>query len=194
VRRVLLILSTTAAVMLFSAPAGALAATSSSPSSSAPAGTACVARALPDGSTAKPVMHCYATFAQAIRVATGGRVSLPATATPESVTPDQLNAGTTGPDASYVLSIDFRNNNFGSPTLTWNESSKCGKFQSATMPSGWNNDISSVANYNGCATTLYNNTNFTGATYSIGKNGSAASLGSFNDEASAQKWCPSAPC
>lgn len=196
-RRALLILSTTAAVVLFSAPAGALAATSSSSAnSSSPANSAspaCVARALPAGSTAKPVAHCYTTFAQAIRAATGGRVRLPANATPRSVTPDQLNAGA-GPDATYVLSIDYKDTHFNGGSLTWNQSSRCGKFQAGSMPSGWNNVVSSVANFNGCATTMYNNTNFSGASFSVGRNGSAATLGSFNDEASSQKWCTSAPC
>jgi hypothetical protein len=93
-----------------------------------------------------------------------------------------------------VLSIDWTNVNFTGDSLTWEQSSKCGSFQASSMPSGWNDVVSSVETFNGCANTLYQNTNFGGNTLSIGRNTSAATLGSFNDETSSQKWCTSKPC
>jgi hypothetical protein len=62
------------------------------------------------------------------------------------------------------------------------------------MPSGWNDVVSSVIAYSGCATTLYHDANFGGAVYRIGVNAAVASLGSFNDQTSSQKWCPIYPC
>jgi hypothetical protein len=187
-KRPLLTLLTLPALLLFIAPATALAA------GTAPAGQACIAQAPPAGSTAMPSVTCYATFAQSISAATRGRVSLPASTPAGSVTPDQINAGPDVASTTFVISIDYLNNNFGGSTLAWFESSKCGSFQIASMPSGWNDVVSSVQTFSGCANTLYQNNNFGTPTFSIGKNGSASSLGSFNDKTSSQKWCTAAPC
>ena len=156
----------------------------------------CVAMAEPAGSTTTPVATCYSTFAASIFAATSGRVKLPASAKPWSVTPDQLNASGDNPPppTTFVLSIDWINTNFAGASLTWEQTSKCGSFQVSSMPSGWNDVVSSVETFSGCANTLYENTNFGGSTFSIGRNSSAASLGSFNDKTSSQKWCTSKPC
>jgi len=154
----------------------------------------CVAMAEPTGSTATPVATCYSTFAASIFAATGGRVRLPASAKPGSVTPGQLNAGAAVPATTYVLSIDWAYTDFTGPSLTWEQSSKCGSFQASSMPSGWNDVVSSVETFSGCANTLYQNINFGGNTFSIGRNNSAATLGSLNNETSSEKWCTSKPC
>jgi hypothetical protein len=177
------------ALLLFSAPAVALAAGTAQSS-----GRHCVALAIPAGSSARPAVTCYATFAQSIRAATRGRVSLPATAAPGSISPDAINAGSLTPTTTYVLAIDYVNTNFSGGSLTWYQSARCGKFQASSMPSGWNDVVSSVALFNGCANTLFANTNFGGSTYHIGRNGSASGLGSFNDKTSSEKWCTTAPC
>jgi hypothetical protein len=114
----------------------------------------CVARATPTGSTARPTMTCYSTFAASIRAATGGRVRLPASAKPASITPDELNAAGAVPATIYVLSIDYAYANFGPPSLAWEQSSKCGSFQASSMPTGWNDVVSSVITESGCANTL----------------------------------------
>ncbi len=154
----------------------------------------CVAQAEPAGSTVTPTATCYATFAGSIRAATGGSIRLPASATPRSVTAADLREWAAVPATVYVLSIDWVNTNFTGGSLTWTQSSKCGRFQASSMPSGWNDVVSSVATYSGCANTLYQNTNFGGSKYSISRNSSAASLGSFNDLTSSEKWCTSKPC
>ena len=78
-----------------------------------------------------------------------------------------------------MLSIDYKDANFGGATLTRTQSTGCGAFQAASMPSGWNDVVSSVVTDSGCANTLYKNINFGGTTFSIGRNNSAANLGSF---------------
>jgi len=153
----------------------------------------CVAVAARPGQAA-PSMSCYRTFAASIRAATRGRVRLPASAKPGSVTPDQINAADVTPATVYVLSIDFANAGYGGSSLTWTQSSKCGAFLASSMPSGWNDVISSVQASSGCATTLFWNINFGSPTYPIAKNGAASSLGVFNDEASSQSWCTAEPC
>jgi hypothetical protein len=177
---------------------GSTAAASTAPSlqDNATGKKYCVARAEPAWSTATPVATCYASFAASIFAATGGRVRLAASVKPGSVTPDELNA--TGddppPPTTFVLSIDWMNVNFTGPSLTWEQTSRCGSFQVSSMPSGWNDVVSSVETFSGCANTLYENVNFGGSTFSIGRNSSAANLGSFNDKTSSQKWCTAKPC
>jgi hypothetical protein len=188
VRRSLLTLVSVAALMLFSAPVALAAGTAQS------SGRHCVAAAVPAGSSARPVVTCYATFAQSIRAATGGRVRLPASAAAGSVTPDQLNAGAASPDTTYVLSIDYDGTNFTGASLTWTQSSRCGSFQAASMPSGWNDRVSSVAAYSNCANSLFKNNNYVTPRYNIGRNGSVGNLGSFSNVTSSEKWCPTSPC
>ena len=72
----------------------------------------CVGEAEPDGSMVTPTATCYATFSAAIRAATGGRVILPATAKPGSVTPAMIDAWNAGPAVMFVLSIDYKDANF----------------------------------------------------------------------------------
>ncbi len=188
-RRSLVTLLSAAALILFSAPTAALAAgTAHSPARH------CVATAVPAGSSVRPVISCYSTFAQSIRAATKGRVRLPANATPGSVTPDQLNAGPVIPDTTFVLSIDYDGINFTGATLTWTQSARCGSFQAASMPSGWNDRVSSVAAFSNCANSLFKNNNFGTPRYNIGRNGSVANLGSFSNVTSSEKWCPTSPC
>jgi Peptidase inhibitor family I36 len=159
-------------------------------------GQYCTAQAEPVGSMATPDATCYTTFSASIRAATGGRVRLPAAAKPGSVTPDEINAAAAAvtPANVFVLSIDYKDINFGGATLTWTQSTACGSFQAASMPSGWNDVVSSVITESGCANTLYKNINFGGTTFSIGRNSSAANLGSFNDQTSSEKWCTARPC
>ncbi len=157
-------------------------------------GQYCTAEAQPTGSPVTPTATCYSTFSGSIRAATGGRVRLPASAKPGSVTPDQLNAGANTPSSIVVLSIDYTDVNFGGPTLTWTQNNGCGSFQAASMPSGWNDRVSSVITRSGCANTQYKNINFGGTTFSISRNSSAANLGSFNDQTSSEKWCTARPC
>jgi hypothetical protein len=103
-------------------------------------------------------------------------------------------AATAAPDTNYVLSIDYKSADFGGSTFTWYQTTTCGSFQQGSMPSGWNDVISSVAAYSGCATTLFHDSNFGQPTYLITVNGNAAHLGDMNDQTSSQKWCHIYPC
>jgi hypothetical protein len=154
----------------------------------------CVARAIPVGTNEHASVRCYGTFGAAINAATNGRVKLKDATTSRSVSSAELTGGSDSPLTTYVLSVDYQNANFGGSTFTWVQSSPCGYYQAGSMPSGWNDVVSSVAAYSGCATTLYWNANFGTPTYHIGVNGSVANLGTFNDKTSSQKWCPVYPC
>jgi hypothetical protein len=105
-----------------------------------------------------------------------------------------IDAWNADPATTFVLSIDYKDANFSGASLTWTQSSNCGNFQAASMPSGWNDVVSSLVTSAGCANTLYQNVNFGGMTVSISRNTSRSGLGSFNDLTSSQKWCTAKPC
>ena len=155
----------------------------------------CVAEAEPDGSMVTPTATCYSSFAASIAAATGGRIRLPASAKPSSITPAQIRAWDAVPaTTTFVLSIDWKDINFTGGSLTWTQSTDCGSFQAASMPSGWNDVVSSVVTSADCANSLFQNTNFGGTRLDISKNTSRSTIGSFNDLTSSEKWCTSKPC
>lgn len=189
----LFLLASIVGLLTYGGLAAASAATTS-PATASHTKKFCVARAQLAESKPAPTMTCYSTFAASIRAATSGRINLPASAKPGSLTPHQLNAGLPGPNTTYVLSIDWTDTGFTGSSLTWEQTSKCGSFQASSMPSGWNDVVESVETFSGCANTLYADVNFGGSTFSIGRDSSASTLGSFNDKTSSEKWCTAKPC
>jgi len=181
-------ISLLSAVVLVLLPAATAGANASAPSSQ----RHCVATAGLTGRTAPEPMRCYQTFGAAINAATGGRVNLRNASSSRKISRAEIE--TASPLTVFILAIDYHDANFTGSTLTWQQSTACGFYQAGSMPSGWNDVISSVDDFSGCANTLYHDSNFGGSTFRIGVNGSAASLGSFNDQTSSQKWCPVYPC
>jgi len=132
--------------------------------------------ALGPASTGVPVASCYSTFAQAMRAAQ---------------TTDRADGD---PLTSVVIGIDYSSTGFTGSTLTWTEPAGCGSYSASSMPTGWNDVVESVQNFNGCGTTLYQNASFGGLTSSVPVNGSKSSLGSLNQQASSQRWCTANSC
>ncbi|HKN49772.1 MAG TPA: hypothetical protein VJ010_06050 [Actinomycetota bacterium] len=139
-----------------------------------------------------PAMRCFGALNAAVAAATDGRVHLLAGIAGAAVATIPLNDGI--PTADYhVVSIEWTGSNYTGASLTWQAPLPCGHYASSSMPRGWNDAIRSVAQYSDCATTLSWDVNFGGATLAIGVNASVPDLGSFDANASSQKWCPS-PC
>jgi len=191
-KRVLVLIVSLSGLLLYGSTATATAAITHPAAASQ--GQNCVAQAEPAGSMVTPTVTCYSSFSAAIRAATGGRVRLPATVSPGSVTSQMIDAWNAGPATTFVLSVDYKDADFSGGSLTWTQSSNCGNFQAAGMPPGWNDVLSSLVTGTGCANTLYQNANFGGMTVSISKNTARSGLGSFNDLTTSQKWCTAKPC
>jgi hypothetical protein len=149
-----------------------------------------------DGSAAPST--CYLTFAEAIAAATGGRVHLSNASRSRAVSAAELAPGVAGgavvPNTSVVIGIDYLDPNFQGSTFTWTAPAACGNYQTSSEPTGWDNKISSVAAFSNCATTLHDGANFGNPAFLVGVNGSAGSLGTFNDKTSSEKWCAVYPC
>jgi len=153
----------------------------------------CIAPAL----GAAPSMRCFATFADAISAASGGRVVLDPAA-PASLLPAAAQTtnrfGEANPRTTVIIGIDYTGTSFSGSSLTWYESAGCGSYLASSMPPGWNDVVRSVANYSNCGSTLYQNSNYGGSKSSVGVDDAASTLGSFNSETSSQKWCTTNSC
>jgi hypothetical protein len=140
-----------------------------------------------------PTMRCFNALNAAVAAATDGRVRLVASITGAALRAVPLNNGARASD-HHVVSIEWTKSNYRGASLTWQAPDLCGRYESSSMPSGWNDAIRSVAQYSDCGTTLYWDVRFGGATNDIDVNASVADLGSFDANVSSQKWCPTPTC
>jgi len=157
---------------------------------SGPPGRHCVARL----GRSQPTMRCFARLNAAVAAATNGRVQLLSDITGADLRTMPLNSADAASGDYYVVSIEWTGSNYTGASLTWQATSPCGDYANSSMPRGWNDRIRSVAQYSGCATTLYWDINFGGDTRAIDVNASVPDLGGFDANASSQKWCPVFSC
>jgi hypothetical protein len=144
------------------------------------------------GQTASAVRgySCYATFSQAIAAATGGRVHLSSTTRPQDVTQQMLNASL-APATTNVFAIEYVDANWQGASLTYTTTaggcSSTTTYGVTSMPSGWNDVISSERDYDNCNDGVHwENSNYTGASvncYSCSYLGAA-----MNDQTSSIYW------
>lgn len=90
---------------------------------------------------------------------------------------------------STTISIDYDASDFTGSTLTWTVSNTAGcngsSYSSASMPSGWNDRVSSSHSYAGCAHNAhYHDTNFLGT----GINCTCSTMGTMNNQTSSERW------
>jgi len=98
------------------------------------------------------------------------------------------------PDTSTVIGIDYMNANYGGLSLTWTANGTVGceggfpTYAASSMPSGWNDDISSYRDYASCSNNPhYENNNYKGAVANCGPNCSYIGA-AMNDRTSSEKW------
>jgi hypothetical protein len=179
----------------FAAPAAQAAPTAHSTGSQH-----CVQQVVEPGARV-PAPRCFASYAQVISYLTGGRVRLVGTS---AATTD--GSGTTRLDAqirdgeiantTYVLSTEYTNSGYGGSTYTFTWSSSCASVNIAwsSMPSGWNDVISSSHAGSGCNAIHYDNAGAgpnsppSGASISCPTYSSCSSMGTMNDKTSSMRW------
>lgn len=138
-------------------------------------------------------LRCFSTFAEAIDNATGGGVKLGPDTRPAQLTDATLATTVSG---QTIIGIDYEDPNFDvnvfGPSLTWQVSNDFGctgghNYVAASMPSGWDNQVSSAKAFAGCSRYIhYENTNYGGA--NLNCSASCASMGVMNDATSSEKW------
>lgn len=149
----------------------------------------CVVQIAPlqPGQTASKVSEsvCFDNFADAISAATKGAVHLAPTILPGELTPEILES----PSAT-VIGIDYSEPNFQGSTLVWTTDNTVGcntgfMYESPTMPSGWNDVVSSAAAYGGCN----NYRHFADIYYGDPvKTCTCATMGVMDNQTSSEKW------
>jgi hypothetical protein len=136
---------------------------------------------------------CFDNFADSISAATNGRVLLNQFARPNEVTNELLNSnnGLSSLSSQVVIGIDWDITNFGGSSYTWVVSgsgcSSSTQYSVSSMPSGWDNRVSSARGYSNCNYfNHYQNTNYGGS--SVTCNTECASMGSLDNATSSEKW------
>ena len=114
--------------------------------------------------------QCYSTLAQALETAN--------------------EAGTMS--SRTVIGIDYEHANYGGASLMWTAPNPVGcntgfSYASASMPSGWNDRVSSAKTYGGCSTNIhYQDASFGGSRHVC----ECAMMDAMNDETSSETWAP----
>ncbi|MDO8690869.1 MAG: hypothetical protein Q7R39_12810 [Dehalococcoidia bacterium] len=130
---------------------------------------------------------CFDSFSDAVYAATGGAVRLAPTVAPAEVTEQTLN-----PLSSHqtVISIHYRDSNFSGVSFMAVANNTVGcttgiSYALPSMPSGWNDVVSSARTFAGCSFNRhYEHTNYGGAKIDC----QCATMGTMNDKTSSLKW------
>ena len=95
------------------------------------------------------------------------------------------------PDVETVIGEDYMDTSFQGRSYTWYETADINGctdgsyYTAASLPSGWNDDVSSAQSYGGCATyNHFENINFGGSRLTC----TCSSMGVMNDQTSSEKW------
>lgn len=139
-----------------------------------------------------PAIDCFPTFGAAIEFITGGEVVAESPAELERVAAAS-DDGTVSTAASVVLGYEYKNTGYsgGSLVLYGSSGSGCGSSRTygfSSMPSGWNNVISSARSFAGCWSTHYDLTSYGGTRVTC--QGSCSSLGTMNNRTSSIVFRP----
>jgi hypothetical protein len=163
----------------------------------------CVQQVAGPGVSVAPAPHCFGTYREAVAYLTGGRVELSPALGSE---PD--GSGTTAVDAqiargliantTHVISTEYTDSGYSGSTYTFTWTSDCTGIDIAwsSMPSGFDNTISSSHTGTNCTAIHYDNTGATpstppsGASISCATYSSCSSLGTMNDKTSSMRWTP----
>jgi len=146
-----------------------------------------------NGSSRVIKAECFDNFADSIYAATNGRVQLNSSIQPEAVTNEALNSsnGVGLLSSQVVIGIDWDSANFSGSSYTWVVSgsgcSSSTQYSVSSMPSGWDNRVSSARGYSNCNYFYhYQNTSYGGT--SVVCNTDCSSMGSLDNATSSEKW------
>jgi len=134
---------------------------------------------------------CFDTFSEAIQAATNGRVILDPSIKPQDVDDLILNKmDDKAIDTQVVIGIDWDESYYGGSSNTWVVSgSGCTStisYSVASMPSGWDDQVSSTKAYSNCNFIHYRDMNF--GTPSFSCSSSCPSMGSMDNATSSERW------
>lgn len=158
----------------------------------------CVMKVQPAGAVGSElsanVPECFPTFRDAIFFATKRVILLP-----KEPFRDQLDTlereqrarrDQLAEAATYVIAIDYENTGYGGSSLIWQQSSPCTPsigYSASSMPSGWNDRLSSTRGYSDCTkNVLYEHQSWGGTKRTCLPD--CSSVGTMNDKTSSRQW------
>jgi len=149
-------------------------------------------------------LACYASFAEALEKASGGRLTNgpknggdamrdPGFAARVNAANDEANHVNAAAGYDTVISIDYTGPQYTGDELIWVGTGNCTTstgntdYQVSSMPAGWVNVVSSHRAYANCWVKHYENASWGGA--SVGYYGSRSYIGAaMDDRTSSERW------
>ncbi len=138
--------------------------------------------------------NCFDSFYESLKAATNGRILIDSSIQPHEVTDDLLSSfsGDSLTDQQVVIGIDWDYADFGGGSYTWvvatSGCSSSVSYNVPTMPSGWDNRVSSARGYSNCNSFYhYQNTDFGGSSVVCNITG-CSTMGSLDNATSSEKW------
>jgi hypothetical protein len=186
-RRAVAVLAAAAPLVLaLAGPAAAVPvgpAAASAPAAGGPTAESATAAAPPPASAAQHCAlvagstkaHCFDTYRAVVAYGTRGRVTdAPLSARAAATDPAFARAmsAPAAQAASVLLGTEYANANFSGASLSLFGAGRCddsadADFRFASLPSGWNDRITSFRSFSNCAQQLFRNINFGGGSLTI---------------------------
>lgn len=138
---------------------------------------------------------CFATLAESVMAATGNRIQLPNDATLDEIdqaleAQDAAAAADAGTAVTYVLSIEYMATDQTGSSRSFTGGAPCTAtrgYNMGSMPSGWNDVISSSRGYSNCnKVEHYEHINYRGAVRACTP--TCNTMGIMNNETSSMWW------
>ena len=126
--------------------------------------------------------QCFATYAEVL-------AQLDAL---ESEDSQESLSDLVSPAASVVIGQVFEDASYGGSSYTFTASSGCDTnadvdWQVSSMPSGWNDRVTSFKSFNQCATRIWSDTGYSGNSYGFVANSTNVGA-TMNDQTSSIQW------
>jgi hypothetical protein len=176
--------------MLLASPLHALSA-------SATAGGHCVYQLVPIRTDSSGVVRarlvpggCFATFAEAILVGSGGSIRLSPATAPASLTDRQLGAQSTTGRTSVLIGTEYDSSSFGGASHSYFAAGTCTAsttWEVANVTITWNDVFQSGKGFGGCDTNKkFRDTNFGGTVVTCTPN--CTDYGALDNQVSSLRW------
>jgi hypothetical protein len=137
-------------------------------------------------------LGCYATYAEAVEVGTGGGTSLPASTTPAAATQRLIERESDVDVGSVMIGTEYTETLFEGRSKSYFASESCSSgviWEVSYVTDAWNDDFESGKGFGGCDTNKkFKASNFGGEVLTCTPN--CSNYGTLKNEVSSLRWRP----
>ncbi len=131
---------------------------------------------------------CYASFALVVDALSDGAVQVDA----DAATISEAQRAALAPLSTFIIGQVFEDANYGGSSFTFTASADCDTnadvdWNVASMPTGWNDRVTSFKSFGQCATKIWQDTNYGGASFGFVVNSTNVGA-TMNDQTSSIQW------